>query len=311
MVKIEKKRESFSIIAAIIIHLLILLSIPGLTTEIAKPVSNESIMTIRANFVEIVADTEENIVVKKAEIVPKKSSQIKSKMQIKQKAENKVSKNINKSTAVMEKVKYSEDMLPVINLNKERIKFEDYERSEGIKTASEKTKIAGVKDDVFKGKNEKISLKESGTAAGSGTIGDYKKADIEEKGIFDDGKGNGRGYIKNGITDGETEKTGGAPAGMKMQIVDGDGEAVWDKRNKEPEYPEKAQRNGWTGKVVLLLTVDAEGIVKKVVVEEKSGYFDIDISTEKAAKTWRVHIVRKGIKVAGRVRIPYSFDLRK
>ena len=96
-----------------------------------------------------------------------------------------------------------------------------------------------------------------------------------------------------------------------MQIVDGDGEAVWDKRNREPEYPERAQRNGWTGKVTLLLTVDSEGIVKKVVVEEKSGYFDIDISTEKAAKTWRIHIVRKGIRVAGMVRIPYSFDLRK
>jgi len=308
MVKSEKQRETISIIAAIVIHLLILLSIPEFKTKIENPISRDSIMTIRANFIEVDSKTED-ITEKKIDTDSKKSSQPKSEQKSKIKTEHKMEKNSKKSETVLEKVKYSEEMLPVINLNKERIKFEDYERSEGVRSSSEKIKTIGVKDDIFKDKSEKISLKESSYGTGTESNGDYKKAEVEEKGSFDNGIG--KGYIKNGASDTGSEKTGGAPGGMKMQIVDGDGEAIWDKKNKEPEYPEKAQRNGWTGKVTLLLTVDSEGIVKKVVVEEKSGYFDIDISTEKAAKTWRIHIVRKGIRVAGVVRIPYIFDLRK
>ena len=98
MVKSEKQRESISIIAAIVIHLLILLSIPGIKNEIAKPLSSESIMTIRANFVEIVSETENITEEKKVETVTKKSSQPKSEQKSKIKMEHKIEKNSNKKS---------------------------------------------------------------------------------------------------------------------------------------------------------------------------------------------------------------------
>jgi len=305
----EKQREYFSIISAILIHIALLLLIPELRSEIAKPLSNENIMTIRANFIEVISEKENITEEKQVDSSSEKILKEKKELNYVKKSEKKLSNKTSTRTIKSEKIKYSEDMLPVINLNREKIKFNDYERSVEVKPNFDKTNYIGIKDDIIKEKNEKISLKDGNSNSTENGKVDNKKIELESKLVSDNGIG--KGVIKSEKAEGTTVNKAGVTGGIKMQIIDGEGEAVWDKRNKEPEYPEKAQRNGWTGKVTLLLAVDAEGIVKQVLVEEKSGYFDIDISTEKAAKTWRIHIIRKGIRVAGKVRIPYSFDLRK
>lgn len=54
-----------------------------------------------------------------------------------------------------------------------------------------------------------------------------------------------------------------------------------------PNYPPLAERRGWTGTVVLLVEVSADGSVERVTVEASSGYAVLDDAARRAVEGWR------------------------
>lgn len=54
-----------------------------------------------------------------------------------------------------------------------------------------------------------------------------------------------------------------------------------------PAYPILAARRGWTGTVVLLVEVSADGSVDQVTVETSSGYAILDDAAVRAVEQWR------------------------
>ncbi|MEM8711722.1 MAG: energy transducer TonB [Planctomycetota bacterium] len=54
-----------------------------------------------------------------------------------------------------------------------------------------------------------------------------------------------------------------------------------------PAYPRIAERRGWTGTVVLLIDVDAQGLVSGVTIESTSGHDVLDDAAVEAVRTWR------------------------
>jgi TonB family protein len=52
-------------------------------------------------------------------------------------------------------------------------------------------------------------------------------------------------------------------------------------------YPVEAQRNGWSGKVVLRVIVAANGRITGVAIAESSGYPALDTAAQKTMWTWR------------------------
>ena len=75
-----------------------------------------------------------------------------------------------------------------------------------------------------------------------------------------------------------------------------------------PEYPREEQRRGVGGTVVLIVSIDANGNVMDVQVEQSSGNRNLDRSAQKGARRWRFNPeVRNGQKVASRVRVPVAF----
>lgn len=77
-----------------------------------------------------------------------------------------------------------------------------------------------------------------------------------------------------------------------------------------PVYPKYALRNGWEGRVLLTLWIDAYGKVEKVSVAETSGHDLLDRTASAAAATWRFKPARRnGIPVAETVRQEILFPL--
>jgi periplasmic protein TonB len=54
-----------------------------------------------------------------------------------------------------------------------------------------------------------------------------------------------------------------------------------------PAYPRLAERRGWTGTVVLLIDVAADGTVSDVRIESPSGHDILDEAAVAAVRTWR------------------------
>lgn len=77
-----------------------------------------------------------------------------------------------------------------------------------------------------------------------------------------------------------------------------------------PRYPPAALRAGITGRVVLVLDVDAMGAVINVSVEQSSRNRDLDRAAMETARLWRVEAaVEDGRPVASRLRVPVDFEL--
>lgn len=109
----------------------------------------------------------------------------------------------------------------------------------------------------------------------------------------------------------EGKKGQGLPGGLSVDgVVGGGGRVVWSKKNKLPAYPEEAEKNGWEGVVKLRLTVDASGNVKRVFIEEKSGYSVLDNAAKSQARNWKIYIIEKGIKIKGTAIITIPFELK-
>lgn len=49
-------------------------------------------------------------------------------------------------------------------------------------------------------------------------------------------------------------------------------------------YPNDARRNGWEGKVLLRVTIGAEGQLRDVIVQDSSGYEPLDQAAQEAVR---------------------------
>jgi len=110
-----------------------------------------------------------------------------------------------------------------------------------------------------------------------------------------------------------------APASPQAQPAassardDGDARAhvnVLSKQLAPPKYPADAVASKTTGKVVLIVDVAADGSVANVQVEKSEPAGVFDQVTLDAVKQWKFEpAIEDGKPVAGRVRVPVTFEL--
>ncbi len=80
--------------------------------------------------------------------------------------------------------------------------------------------------------------------------------------------------------------------------------------NKPPEYPERARRNEFEGRIVLRVRVSPEGKSETVAVQNSSGYKLLDEAALAAVKDWRfLPAQRAGRAVASTIDVPITFRL--
>lgn len=80
--------------------------------------------------------------------------------------------------------------------------------------------------------------------------------------------------------------------------------------NPPPDYPAQAQRQGWTGTVVLRVRVDADGHARDVRLVTSAGRRILDDAARKAVLGWRFAPARRnGAPVASWVDVPIRFEL--
>lgn len=81
-------------------------------------------------------------------------------------------------------------------------------------------------------------------------------------------------------------------------------------RRPAPEYPERARCAGWQGRVMLRVTVAADGSVSDVALETSCGHDVLDRAAEAAVRIWTFEpAYRDGVAVESRFRVPVSFRL--
>lgn len=108
----------------------------------------------------------------------------------------------------------------------------------------------------------------------------------------------------------------GRDAGIAVANEDGRAEtppvetlAVAKDRLPAPHYPEEAARQYIGGKVVLRVTVDADGSVADVQVEESTPAGVFDAPAIEAARQWKFEpATRNGSPVGGQVLVPITFE---
>lgn len=77
-----------------------------------------------------------------------------------------------------------------------------------------------------------------------------------------------------------------------------------------PDYPPRAQRRGWEGVVVCLVTVAIDGSVSAVEIEESSGYRTLDEEVVATLERWRFEPGTRGGRPAEmQVRRRFVFQL--
>ncbi len=105
-------------------------------------------------------------------------------------------------------------------------------------------------------------------------------------------------------------KTGGAASSGPSGVVR---EARPDApRNRPPQYPEMARRNGWHGRVIVRASVAASGRVTAVSIRRGSGYGVLDRAALAAVKSWRFVPGSIGGQAADTVvEVPVNFSLRR
>ncbi|CAA9892452.1 Outer membrane transport energization protein TonB [Candidatus Methylobacter favarea] len=80
--------------------------------------------------------------------------------------------------------------------------------------------------------------------------------------------------------------------------------------NPKPNYPAIARNRGWEGKVLLKVTVSADGHSDEVTLHRSSGHEALDESAIAAVKKWRFIPARRGeTEVASSVIVPINFTL--
>ncbi len=96
--------------------------------------------------------------------------------------------------------------------------------------------------------------------------------------------------------------------------ADAEAEAI-AKHNRKPVYPPSALRRSLEADVVLLVDVDAEGVVTAVELLESAGYTqahkDMNHSAVAAVFLWRYRpAIRNGVAAPARIKVPVQFRLR-
>nr|WP_283254689.1 energy transducer TonB [Luteimonas galliterrae] len=78
-----------------------------------------------------------------------------------------------------------------------------------------------------------------------------------------------------------------------------------------PKVPREVSRARGHGMVLLVVTVDSNGLPKKILIGQSSGDDLLDGAAAEAAKRWRYYpwVTKNGIKFSGLVRIPVNFTL--
>ncbi len=80
--------------------------------------------------------------------------------------------------------------------------------------------------------------------------------------------------------------------------------------NPPPRYPHRARQQGQEGRVIIRVSVSADGNAKSVTVRESSGYPLLDDAAAKAIRRWRfVPASFAGVSMAGTVDVPVTFRL--
>lgn len=79
-----------------------------------------------------------------------------------------------------------------------------------------------------------------------------------------------------------------------------------------PKYPASALRAGETGTVLVLASIDRNGVPVEVSLDDRSGNRDFDRSALQAVRQWRFQpALRDGKPVASTVRVPVEFALER
>ncbi len=296
MVDDKKTREYTSLGAAIILHLILIILLPGITSELISKKEKTPPIELKTNFVELIYP----VVPKEVKVIKK---EVKSVVISKEKGVKIKSENKKQVTIIKSKVKSEENFLPKVKINREKIEYKSTEKN--IFIPKEKvTKISDVDTGAYRSEN--IGLKD---VRGSGNLESENKVKaVKLKEHVDTGDGK-EVSTEKGVSKGTGISKIDSQKGVSLEVIDGKGEAFWGKY-VEPEYPEKANILGKSGRVGVLITVDKAGIVRKVKIEEKSGNYEIDESAKKAARQWKVFIMNNGVRVEGTVRIGIRFTIK-
>ena len=82
--------------------------------------------------------------------------------------------------------------------------------------------------------------------------------------------------------------------------------------NPKPVYPPLAVHRGWEGKVLLRVSVSAEGTPLSVSIHQSSGHESLDESAVEAVEKWKFIPAKKGDKaVPCNVIVPINFSLNQ
>ena len=83
-------------------------------------------------------------------------------------------------------------------------------------------------------------------------------------------------------------------------------------QNPAPKYPTVAKYQGWTGKVLLRVSVSEQGLPESVEIYHSSGHQILDESALEAVKKWRFVPAKRGeTVVASAVIVPIIFNLEQ
>jgi protein TonB len=83
-------------------------------------------------------------------------------------------------------------------------------------------------------------------------------------------------------------------------------------RNPAPPYPPLARRNGETGKVVLRVAVNTQGIADTVEIMTSSGSHRLDEAAQKTVRNWRFIPAKRGeTAIQSWVLVPIIFKLEQ
>jgi len=82
--------------------------------------------------------------------------------------------------------------------------------------------------------------------------------------------------------------------------------------NPKPVYPQLAVSRGWEGKVLLRVSVSAEGTALSVSIHQGSGHDSLDDAAVEAVEKWKFIPAKKGDKaVPCNVIVPINFSLNQ
>ncbi|BDU50972.1 energy transducer TonB [Haliovirga abyssi] len=297
MEKNDNKIFIFAIVISILIHnLLFLIPINFKTNYEEKIVERKK---IKANFVKLYST--------KTKAVKTKKAKVRKKIKVKKQGK-KLKKKITKPKVVeFKKIDYKnliEKIDVPVKKNRNLGKIIDIPINKTTKNPSIEhiSKIENIKAE----KKEELKILEPNLDIQNSKIEEFTPK-IKDESIITE---NEVIPVKGEIQEGGLSSTE-IPQGITIdEVVDGVGKAEILKYVK-PKYPLVAEKNGWEGKVTLILNVSAEGRVKEIRIKKKSSYTILDKSAVDAGKNWRLIIQDKGVKLSGSVIVTINFRLIK